>query len=188
MVDNINRRDYFRLDDVMQLRLKKLSDEEQRHIELNFDAYRINHCLSSHLSLQREKRKGKLAIVRKRSAELAAYLELLEEDLVLLADRLKADNEHETTDSPKRVNLSSSSIRLESEEKYEPGQIVELYMTLSTAGTNIVLLANVTRVESSADDNVVSLQFVKIHPDDEEAIIRHMAKLQQRELQQRRNS
>lgn len=186
MVDGVNRRDTFRLDDSMHVVVKTLTEEESTIIEQDFNAYRLQHCLMSHLTLQRENRKGSLALVRKRSPEVAKYLELLEDDLLLVAARLAIGAEFDKTNQFVNVNLSSCSIRLETHEKFEAGQRVEMFLTLSTSGTNILLIAEVVRTEEEELAPSVSFRFEKIHADDEEAIIRHMAKLQQKQLQARR--
>lgn len=188
MSDSINRRDSFRLDDAMHLVAKTLSEDELNTIELDFDSYRLQHCLMSHLVLQRENRKGILAMVKKRSPEVASYLELLEDDLLLVASRLSVGAEFKKSNILTHVNLSSASIRIETPDQYDLGQTVELFMTLSTGGTNILLIAKVVRVEEVESVPTVSLHFERIHPDDEEAIIRHMARLQQLQLQARRNT
>jgi hypothetical protein len=176
-----NRRDSFRIDDEMHLIAKILTNDELRNIEVDFNSYRLKHCLMSHLVLQRENRKANLARVRKRSPDVARYLELLEDDLLLIAGRLAV-----ATDGDQSKPLTS--LRMETEDVFEEGQSVELFMTLSTGGTNVLLIAEVVRVDGSEDKKSVSLRFKIIHPDDEEAIIRHMAKLQQLLLQARRNN
>lgn len=188
MSDGTNRRDSFRLDDAMHLVAKILTEDELNNIELDFSSYRLQHCLMSHLVLQRENRKGILAMIKKRSPEVANYLELLEDDLLLVAGRLSVGAEFEKSNSLTHVNLSSASIRIETIDQYTLGQRVELFMTLSTGGTNIMLIAEVVRVEVLESGSTVSLHFERIHPDDEEAIIRHMAKLQQLQLQARRTT
>jgi hypothetical protein len=183
-----NRRESFRIDDDMHLIAKILTDIELKNIEVDFNSYRLKHCLMSHLVLQRDHRKANLARVRKRSPDVARYLELLEDDLLLIAGRLAVATESDQSNALIKVNLSSTSLRMETDEVYEVGQSVELFMTLSTGGTNILLVAEVVRVDEFDDVKSVALRFKTIHADDEEAIIRHMAKLQQMLLQARRTN
>ncbi|MFT5045023.1 MAG: hypothetical protein ACI8UP_001994 [Porticoccaceae bacterium] len=188
MSDGVNRRDSFRLDDSMHLVAKILTDEELTNIQEDFNSYRLQHCLMSHLILQRENRKINLTMIRKRSPEVANYLDLLEDDMLLVASRLSVGGVRDESNTLTKINLSSTSIRIETEDQFELGQRVELFMTLSTGGTNILLIAEVVRIEEAELGASVSLLFEKIHPDDEEAIIRHLAKLQQLLLQARRKS
>lgn len=183
-----NRRESFRLDDDMHLIAKILTDDELKSIEVDFNSYRLKHCLMSHMVLQRDNRKVNLARIRKSSPDVARYLELLEDDLLLIAGRLAVAAENDQLKTLTSVNLSSTSLRMETEDPFEEGQSVELFMTLSTGGTNILLIADVLRVDGNENVKSVSLRFRIIHPDDEEAIIRHMAKLQQLLLQARRTS
>ena len=188
MSDGTNRRDSFRLDDAMHLVVKALTDDELQAIEMDFNSYRLKHCLMSHLILQRENRKGSLALVRERAPEVANYLELLEEDMLLVASRLAISAEFDKSNALTNVNLSSSSIRIETGEAFDVGQKVELFLTLSTSGTNILLIAEVVRSEELNPGMSLSLRFTSVHADDEDAIVRHMAKLQQMQLQARRSS
>lgn len=188
MSDPINKRDAFRLDDTLRLSTKLLTDEEINAIELDFNTYRLKHCLKSHLHLQRENRKAMRVVLSKRMPEVANYLSLLEDDLLLIAGRLGSESERPESDNLTNVNLSRTSVRIDTTDRFELEQRVELFMNLSTGGTNILLIAKVVRVEPFESGSRVSLLFVTIHPDDEEAIIRHMAKLQQLHLQARRTS
>ena len=183
-----NRRESFRIDDNMHVIANILTDDELSNIELDFNSYRLKHCLMSHLVLQRDNRMANLARVRKRSPDVARYLELLEDDLLLIAGRLAVAAEGDQLKNLTNVNISSTSLLMETENIFEEGQSVELFMTLSTGGTNVLLIAEVVRVDDIDNLNSVALQFKIIHPDDEEAIIRHMAKLQQMLLQARRST
>ena len=186
-VDN-NRRESFRIDDDMHLIAKILTENELQSIEQDFYSYRLKHCLMSHLVLQRDNRKVHLARIRKQSPDVARYLGLLEDDLLLIAARLAVATDDDQSKALTTVNISSTSVRMETEDVFEVGQNVELFMTLSTGGTNVLLIAEVVRVDEFDEGKSVALRFKMIHPDDEEAIIRHMAKLQQLLLQARRNN
>jgi hypothetical protein len=191
-----NKRGSFRLDDMMKLHVKMLEPAALAAILSDFDAYRMRYCLKSHLRNQTEIRQPKLQLIRKRDAEVAQYLEHLEAQIAQLAARLSDDSDMEfdarKLESP--VNISATGLRFIADIEASVGQQLELGMLLSTSGTQLVVIGEVVRVEalkrhSKSEDTPqwqVSTQFVRIHPDDTEAIIRHMAKLQQLQLQARR--
>lgn len=196
MSSSENRRQSFRLDDMMKLHVKVPDKSALDHILADFDGFRMRYCLKSHLRNQTEVRQPKLLLIRKRDPEIAQYLEHLEAQIAQLADRLSDDSDmefdHQKLETS--VNLSATGLRFSTELQVSVDQQVELGMLLSTSGTQLVAIAEIVRVEPlksrKKDDPPrfqVSSRFTHIHADDTEAIIRHMAKLQQLQLQARRS-
>jgi len=154
-------------------------------------------CLQSHLRNQNESRLPILQSIRKRDAEVADYLEHLEAQVAQLAARVANESDLEFGDMQQEteVNMSASGLRFDSAlPDLAPGGLLELGMLLSTSGTEVVAIAEILRVEPSETAQTgsetcvqVSTRFTRIHPDDVEAIIRHMAKLQLLQLQARRS-
>lgn len=191
MSTDVNRREAFRLDDTMMLSVTKLAESELNDIEENFDSYRLKYCLNSHFALQREIRKPNLLMIRKRDSDVGQYLDSMEEQLLLIASRLSESTVAEQGMTRQEVNVSNSSVRYSTAESFEVGEQVQLQMILSTSDLQVFSLATVTRIEANSDvpnEQWVALQLTKLHEDDAEAVIRHMAKLQQLQLQARRDS
>lgn len=192
-----NRREGFRMDDLLKLQVKPVDKDDPEGIAANFDDYRMRTCLQSHLRNQNESRLPILQSIRKRDAEVADYLEHLEAQVAQLAARLANESDLEFGDMQQEteVNMSASGLRFDSAlPDLAPGGLLELGMLLSTSGTEVVAIAEILRVEPSetaqtgSETSVqVSTRFTRIHPDDVEAIIRHMAKLQLLQLQARRS-
>lgn len=187
-----NRREGFRLDDKMKLHVKIASQEYLDSILGNFDSFRMRYCLKSHLRNQTEVRLPKMMRIRKRDPEIAEYLKHLETQIEQLAARLSNDSdmEYDVNNLETSVNMSSSGLRFNSDQNYDVGQQLELGMVLSTSGTQLVAIAEVLRVDTceqmTSEGNpkyLVSTSYTHIHADDTESIIRHMAKLQQIQLQ-----
>lgn len=197
MAGDENRREGFRMDDLLKLQVKTVDQHDPDGVFADFDAYRVRTCLRSHLRNQNENRLPKLQSIRKRDSEVADYLEHLETQIAQLAARLSNDSDMEFADMQQEtaVNMSATGLRFCTDlPDLAPGQLLELGMLLSTSGTEVVALAEILRVEpaekeiSEGEHTVkISTQFTRIHPDDTEAIIRHMAKLQLLQLQARRN-
>ena len=127
----------------------------------------------------------------KRDAEIASYIESLEEQIIMLADRLasRIDGEADQTRQLTEVNLSADGVKFETDQKLSVGQNVELGMDLPTNTTRVVMLATVVRSENETDQKQsIALEYTHVHDEDIEAIIRHMAKLQQIQLRERRAS
>ena len=191
MSPDVNRREAFRLDDTMMLSVTKLSDSEVNDIEENFDSYRLKYCLNSHFALQRENRKPNLLMIRKRDPDVGQFLDSMEEQLLLIASRLSESSFTGQGMTTHEVNLSNSSVRYSTAVSFEVGEQVQLQMILSTNDLQVFSLATVTRIEQNPEvptEQWVALQLTRLHEDDAEAVIRHMAKLQQLQLQARRDS
>lgn len=192
-----NRREGFRLDDSMKLHVRIADQNLLESIIDNFESFRMRYCLKSHLRNQTEIRLPKLMRIRKRDPEIAEYLSHLETQIEQLAARLSNDSdmEYELGNLEATVNISSTGLRFDSDQAYEVGQQLELGMLLSTSGTQLVAIAKVLRVDEceqkatvSSPQFRVSTFYTHIHSDDTEAIIRHMAKLQQIQLQAARRN
>lgn len=192
-----NRRDIFRLDDTMQVHVCAIDPDEVDDILNDFESFRIQYSIGSYLKLRKEALLPQLIVIRKKDPDIAQYLEHLEGILQLLATRLPTSHENVPVRrrTLRHVNLSSKGLRFVTSEPFSEGQMVELGMRLSSSNTEIIVIATVVRVEDvpgdqaeSAQDKLLSFEFMHVHPDDDEAIIRHMAKLQQLQLQARRST
>ncbi len=187
--DGRNRRESFRLDDTVTLRIRVLDDESRLSIAEDFSAFRMRYCMKSHIQNQKDVRKPKLIRIKKSSPDIAEYLESLEEQIAELAERLDqtSDMSGDLVEFTGRANLSATGIRFRTDMPIKDGDTIEIGMVLSTQNTQVVMLGDVLRVEERPDKRMaVSVHYAKIHPEDTEAIMRHLARLQQLELQARR--
>lgn len=188
--DGLNRRDAFRIDDTLKMTIRPLNEESMKAISDDFNGFRLRYCMKSHMQNQNEVRKPKLIRIKKRDSDVAEYLESLEVQIAQLAERLDETSKstEEAIEFSGRVNLSSTGIRFRTRIPLEPGQVLEIGMVLNTLNTQVVMLGEVLRVEERVDEMIaVSVNYSHIHPEDSEAIIRHLARLQQIELQARRD-
>ncbi len=188
-IDRHNRRETFRLDDTVTLTVRVLDEASLNAITEDFSAFRFRYCMQSHIQNQKEVRRPKLIRIKKRDPDIAEYLESLEAQIVQLAERLdEASNvSGDVIEIAGRASLSASGIRFRTTLPIKEGQVMEIGMVLSTNNTQVVMLGDVLRVESRSDGGfAVSIYFSHIHQEDTEAIVRHLARLQQLELQARR--
>lgn len=187
--DGPNRRESYRLDDTVTLRVRVLDDKSMASISEDFNAFRLRYCLKSHMQNQKDVRKPKLIRIKKSNPDIAEYLESLELQISEIAERLdeNSDVSGDTVEFTCRANLSASGIRFRTDFNIESGSNIELGMMLSTHNTQVVMLGLVLRTEDRPGEQVaLSVKYTHIHPEDTEAIMRHLARLQQLELQARR--
>ncbi|MFK7861398.1 MAG: PilZ domain-containing protein [Granulosicoccus sp.] len=187
----VNRRDSFRINDKVELKIRPLDEESLQAITDNFNAFRFRYCMKSHLLNQNEVRRPQLMRIRKKDPDFAEYLEGLENQIAQLAERIdqESDVSGDIVEFRGQANLSATGIRFRSHLSFSVGQAVEIGLILNTQGTQVVMIGEVLRAEKDPDDgkHALSVNYVHIHPEDSEAIIRHLARLQQLELQARRN-
>ena len=186
-----NRRASFRLEDDVIIRVRLLDEDARQAIEADFESFRIRYCLKSHVQNQISLRKPQLAHIKKSKADVADYLSSLEDQVVLLAERLDilSVSSSDGVEGKSRVTLSSTGILFQTNVALESGQDIELGLLLSTVNTQVVTVAKVLGVKSLEDGEFeVTAQYSQIHAEDIEVIACHLANLQRMELQTRREN
>ena len=185
------RRESFRLDDTVTLKIRLLDEASYNQIAEDFSAYRLQYCMKSHMQNQKDMHKPKLMLIKKFNPEIAEYLESLETQIAQLAERMdKGDSQKDCTKQfSSRASISSGGIQFHTDMFIKVSQAVEIGIVLSTSNTQVMMLGDVTRVEDESENRkAVSIRYTHIHPEDAEAVIRHLAKLQQLKLQSRRSA
>lgn len=183
-----NRRESFRLTDNVTLTIRILDEESLQSITDDFNAFRLRYCMKSHLQNQKSVRKPKLIRIKKANPDIAEYLESLEDQIAKLAERMDqaVESQSDAVEFSTRADISATGLRFRTNMALNAGEVVEIGMVLSTKNTQVVMLGDVLRTEERKDGRIaVSVHYSYIHPEDTEAIIRHLAKLQQLELQSR---
>lgn len=189
-----NRRESFRVNDALKLELRKLDEETLDEIAGNFDIYRKKYCMKSHAKSQMDLNQPRLLQIRKRHPEIAQYLEYLELKVIELSEELekigRARRDGKSVGIECKGDISAAGIRFRATVDLVPGQHVELGIVLSTSEIHVMLVGEVVRVDPGDDSNGswISVRYTQIHSEDKEAIVRHLVKLQQIQLQTSRSA
>lgn len=190
MNDSRDRRRTYRLDDSIKLRVRILDRKNIDNILEEFDANRRHYRHQSHFLSQQESHDRQLELIKKRDPEVGSYLEYLVKQINRLTEQQDSDVDEEADEGAGHetfVNLSASGIRFLTKQVLACGMIVELGLLLPTNLTQVMVIAEVLRSEKNAlGEWSVSLQYIRIDDEDTEAIIGHMAKAQQQQIQARR--
>ncbi|MFK7890276.1 MAG: PilZ domain-containing protein [Granulosicoccus sp.] len=189
----LNRRKSFRVNDALKLELRRLDAETLDEIVANFDIHRNKYCMKSHAKSQMDLNQPRLLQIRKRQPEIAQYLEYLELKVIELSEELekigRAKRSGESVGIESEGDISAVGIRFRTTVDLAAGQHVELGIVLSTSEIHVMLVGEVVRVDP--DDNIngswISVRYKNIHNEDKEAIVRHLVKLQQLQLQTSRS-
>ena len=190
MNESRERRRSYRLDDSIRLRVRVLDTDDIDHAMQEFDSNRQQYRFQSNFLNELETRERQLDLIKRRDPEVGSYLEYLGQQIAKLIDQLGSDTETDNEQGVGHeafVNISSTGIRFLTRQALSSGMLVELGMLLPTTLTQIMVIAEVVRSEKNAvGEWSVSLQYTRIDEDDREAIIGHMAKAQQLQLQVKR--
>jgi hypothetical protein len=186
-----NKRRAYRLDDRIQVWFHALDEASLGIITGDFEQYRKSYCLKSHFINQREFWQPRFLMLKKRDNDVASYIEHLEQQIIELAERMASSAmiDRRVSKQLLDVNISADGIRFDTRETLAVGQYLELGLDLSTNDTQILLLGRVVRAEPALKGSqCVSIEFIHIHDEDRESLVRHMARVQQLQLQARRAS
>lgn len=190
MNESRDRRRSYRLDDSIQLRLRVLDRKDTDSIIEEFETNRRQYRFQSHFLSQQETRERHLELIKKRDPEIGSYLEFLGQQINKLTELHSGDADNDSDEGAGQetfVNLSASGIRFLTRQALSSGMLIELGMLLPTNLAQVMVIAEVVRSEKNAvGEWSVSLKYTHIDEDDTEAIISHMAKEQQLQLQARR--
>jgi hypothetical protein len=129
--------------------------------------------------------------IRKVSPDIAIYLENLEQQISVIAQRMDevSNSSLEGHEFSGQINISATGVRFSTTQLLELNQTLEIGIMLGLSKTQVVVLGKVNRIEEQSDSKrTVSVQYTHIHPEDEETVIHHLARLQQLELQSRRDA
>ena len=176
-----NRRENFRMNDRVALRVRRLDADEYRELrnagETRFETRRsINHVFAT-----RDAQRGLLRNLRDEDPHLAAYLESLDERIDALARLLSAQNTSTASRPTHDVNLSASGVRFVETLAVSQGDHVVVDLRLFPSNTCLSLLGTVvraTRRKGHDGEKVIAVDFDHVHEDDSELLIRHVHALQ----------
>ena len=183
------RRRFFRIDDEVNLVYKKIDEKaaiESSHISEHI----LSHCsLSAAIETISQESALLLNRLERNQPEVADYLRLVENKIDLLVQAIMMQDTLFTEQSTRNVNLSASGLAFESEEGLDPGEYLEIKMTLVSCMAVVVTYGKVIYCKQNpANDSqfpyVVGIDYINMKDQDRELLIKHVVK---RQLQQIRN-
>jgi len=183
-----NKRGYFRIDDEVFLRVKKITANEIVNIEPFFEKFRQSTLITARFHQQRTAMAPVLAEVNARDIAVANYFSMLSDQIDLLANKLISESIFSADEQLQDVNMSAEGMQFYSPTEYQCGDQLEIVFALFPGGDYIPVIADVVRTEHNKSDEqyLVSVQFSRINEDDKELVIHHMLFLQRQQLQKKR--
>ena len=185
---DVNRRSFVREDDELPVRLRKLDALSHERIVSNLAQWRLNFSPAETLLPERSRMRATFRKIRAAQPDVAAYLSHLERRIETLSVSVGGHDASLGHAIP--VNLSAQGLRCPTRESFALGDAVEIGMILLPDHVEIAAIGRVVRVEQAAEDgaSVVSFNFDYIRDRDQDALIRHVNRLQRETLAMRREA
>ena len=180
VLDAVDRRRYFRIDDEVALKIRPLNDQqlEQAVSHLHI-GYPDKLSLASGFATTSAQMKHSLERFRRDSPDIANYMESLNEKLDMLVQLLAA-SDNEMADHPTHnVNLSASGLSFQSEEPLEVGTNVEIKFLVFPAYICVLAYGEIVhcakpQVLQGKRTYMLGVHFTHIRENDRELVIKHV--------------
>ncbi|MCP3688243.1 MAG: hypothetical protein GY784_07505 [Gammaproteobacteria bacterium] len=174
------RRRFFRIEDRVFLKTRKIKPEDLKQELEDFWANRQRHVVSNELNPYLNDRIEAFRAIQPRMPELARYLQVLQSQI----DHLTRTVMPEIAPAPEQdinVNLSAQGIAFDSVEYFKPDDIFELGLTLQPSHYELTIFARVvvprdidSIPKNSTDPHKVALDFEFIHSADRDMLVKHI--------------
>jgi len=175
-----DRRRFFRLDDQLQMSLRRATEDEQRGARAR----------GSDVMADVDRRLGVLiAAARVQAPAVAELAELLNRKLDHVIQTLELNEELAQRASFREyaVNLSACGMALSCGERFEPGEKMIVEILLPPNATRLVLHARAVKVTPRPDGGYdLKADFAGIEAEDQEFLIQYIMRRQSQLLQQMR--
>ncbi len=175
-----DRRRFFRLDDQLQMSLRRATEDEQSGVRAR----------SSDVMVDVDRRLGVLiAAARVQAPAVAELAELLNRKLDHVIRTLELNEELAQRASFREyaVNLSACGMALSCGERFEPGEKMVVEILFPPTATRVVLKARAVKVTPRPDGGYdLKADFAGIGAEDQEFLIQYIMRRQSQLLQQMR--
>ena len=178
------RRDYYRINDTVGLRVEPTTQEQipamEDFTEQSADEFRlINHL--SRIDLENS---TLLHNIQDTNPDIARYLKLINIKIEAIAKQIVAMG---LTDEvkPTDITLSAGGISYKSNIPYDKGDVVKLQMILYPSNAVINAYAKAVRSQPQGDVFDNAFEYILITESDRDTLVRHVLQLQSNSLRQR---
>jgi len=185
-----DRREYFRVNDSIRVGIRAVPEDQVERLEelleqagaSGFTVMAAMAGINAELAISMRR-------IEQSDPDVATYLRALDRKIDILGRALTAQVSELSDEQPHPVNLSAGGLGLRSEERYAPGQTLEIRMLLFPSLTGVVAYAEVVECEPVAADAAqgfnLRLVFTHLREQDRDILIRHALRCQSNALRQR---
>lgn len=187
-----NRREYFRIDDEVDLNYRIIDGREAAESSSHITENILSGCtLSTALDIISEESTRLLYRIEKSQPDLAHFMKLLDKKIDLLAQAIVMQDSQADKKNTCEINLSASGLAFNSDEALDVGVFLELKMLLVSVGALIVTCCKVIHCKKNQPGDgrpayLISVDFVNMKEQDQELLIKHLVKRQMRQIREKR--
>jgi len=175
-----NRREYFRINDRIGLRVVFLNESEFGQLRAKAASRHERQQQLNTMMVSSESRRAALRGIREESTAIASFLAGLDERLDTLANLMTQESSQAPRTRTHEVNLSASGLRFYCNEDYPQGAHLELHIHLFPSDNCLRLYGAVAWCRraggpgSSRGRNAVAVDYSDIPDSDREILFRHI--------------
>jgi hypothetical protein len=186
-----DRRDFFRIDDEVNLFYKKIDEKlvaEPHHVSDNI----LNSCsLSTALEMASQESAMLLHRIERNLPDVADYLRIIDSKVDLLAQAVMMQGFQFKENDTRNVNISATGIAFNCEEMLKEGDYLEIKMLLVSSMAVIVTYGKVVycRHHQSTDSkypHFVGVDFINMKDEDREMLIKYVVKKQLQQIRDKK--
>ena len=191
--DEAERRRYFRVDDRVMLKYHTLAPEEVETVIAGMRHGHPNrHALANTFASSSQQTQHLLHRIEDTEPDIARFLEILNEKLDLLAQRLSLEASQMENEPVRAANISAAGICFEAQNPVSPGALVQLRLLLLPSYTGISAVGKVIRCEENPAEEPgmplrIAVDFEFLPEDDRELLVQHVVKRETRLLRKQRD-
>lgn len=179
--DGLERRESFRVDDLVALRYRRLHGDH----DMASESTRLS--LESRLATLQQALDEELAQLAQSSPAIHRIARLLNDKMDCLLDRMALDDGQSSTGLVTRnINLSAGGIAFMSEDTHLPGERLLLDILWHPGGEHIRAIARVVSADRESPGCRVRADFESLRSQDREVLMRHILEVQSKALRERR--
>ena len=176
----VDKRKYFRIDDVAFLSYRVVSWGEVRSSEKTESALPVNKfTFKANLDRLSRELQPLHNVISSSNPNVARYLDTLDKKISLLSEYLLKDDEVENDVEPQQVNIGGGGLSFSSDKPVVFGAVLELKMKLLPEGTSICCYAKViscAELEEGAElqDYKIAVEYEHMDDNVRDLITRHV--------------
>lgn len=187
MVEDIEKRRYFRINDTISLQYKIVDEkttERYSHISQNV----LNNCsLTAALDVMRQECRLLAPRLERRDPEFFEYLRLIDTKIDLIAQAVEPNEIAFCQQDHREVTISATGVAFTNEQAIDEGAFLELRMLLTSAMSVVVAYGRVVQCKPNPENNVaypviICAEFINMTEEDRELVVRHVVKKQMQML------
>jgi hypothetical protein len=188
-----DRREYFRIDDSIQVSFREVDPEELgSHLEaLGEESHSDQFTVASQIISMRHESGALLRKISEHSPDIGAYLASMDRRLEILARAFSANKGTVDQQPVKTCNISASGLALHVNEPVKEGVYLEMRLLLMPSYTGLLVYGEVVscqrqRHSEGEEDFLIRVNFSHIRESDRDLLIKHVIQRQGELLRLRR--